>query len=114
MKTRLEQPCIIDAANKSDGRTVVRALRIAALDSVPASEPDDTAPTGPDAPTGPAKIKETAWDGYHPLNHASARLAPSLAASCWRMPWAAAMSLGRSANGTDHLGESSRKPSPKR
>jgi predicted nucleic acid-binding Zn ribbon protein len=63
-KTRLEQTRIVDAANKAAGRTVVRALRILAPGSVPAPEPDDTATTGPAAPTGPAKTRETASDGY--------------------------------------------------
>ncbi|WP_331720240.1 DciA family protein (plasmid) [Streptomyces sp. NBC_00289] len=64
-KTRLEQTRIVDAANKAAGRTVVRALRILAPGSVPAPEPDDTAPTSSDAPTGPAKTSEAACDGYH-------------------------------------------------
>ncbi|MFM9584230.1 DUF721 domain-containing protein [Streptomyces caniscabiei] len=64
-KARLEQTRIIAAANKSAGRTVVRDLRILAPGSIPASEPGDIAPTAPDAPTGPAKTREAACDGYH-------------------------------------------------
>lgn len=75
-KTRLEQTRIVDAANKAAGRTVVRALRILAPGSVPASEPDDTAPSGPDVPTGPAKTREAACEGYHRALAAHRKAAP--------------------------------------
>ncbi|MBE1603080.1 DUF721 domain-containing protein [Streptomyces stelliscabiei] len=62
-KTRLEQARVIEAANKSAGRTVVHALRILAPGSVPVPDPAD-APAAAAAPTGPAKTRETACDGY--------------------------------------------------
>ncbi|MDX3697326.1 DUF721 domain-containing protein [Streptomyces europaeiscabiei] len=75
-KTRLERTCIVDAANEAAGRMVVRALRILAPGSVPASEPDDDALIGPDAPTGPAKTREAACDGYRRALAAHREAAP--------------------------------------
>ncbi|MDX2557638.1 DUF721 domain-containing protein [Streptomyces stelliscabiei] len=75
-KTRLEQTRIVGAANKAAGRTVVRALRILAPGSVPASEPDDSAPTGPVAPVGPAKTREASCDGYRRALAAHREAAP--------------------------------------
>ncbi|WP_030643920.1 MULTISPECIES: DciA family protein [Streptomyces] len=63
-KARLEQIRIVNAANKSAGRTVVRTLRILTPGSVHAPEPADTAPESPAAPTGPARTSKTACEGY--------------------------------------------------
>ncbi|MFE2609463.1 DciA family protein [Streptomyces mirabilis] len=65
-KARLEQTCVIAAANKAAGRTVVRALRVLPPGAVPATGPADVAPAdpAPAAPTGPAKTRETACEGY--------------------------------------------------
>ncbi|MFD4543592.1 DUF721 domain-containing protein [Streptomyces bauhiniae] len=75
-KTRLEQTRIVDAANKAAGRTVVRALRILAPGSLSASKPDDVAPTSPATPTGPAKTRKTACDGYRRALEAHRQAAP--------------------------------------
>lgn len=61
-KTRLEQTCIIAAANKLAGRTVVRALCILAPGSMPAPEPADVATVAAAAPSGPVKTLESAVD----------------------------------------------------
>ncbi|MEH0541435.1 DciA family protein [Streptomyces sp. NPDC006632] len=64
-KARLEQTRVIAAANKAAGRTVVRALRVLAPGAVPAPGSADVAPADPaPAPTGPAKSRETACEGY--------------------------------------------------
>jgi len=63
-KVRLEQARIIEAANAAAGRTVVRALRILPPGAVPAPDPADVAPGLPAAPTGPARTRETACEGY--------------------------------------------------
>ncbi|MEV7711208.1 DciA family protein [Streptomyces sp. NPDC088270] len=65
-QTRLEQTRVIAAANAAAGRTVVRALRILPPGAAPAHSPADADPTylGPAAPTGPAKTRETACEGY--------------------------------------------------
>ncbi|MFJ2565811.1 DUF721 domain-containing protein [Streptomyces sp. NPDC087568] len=49
-KTRLDQTRIIEAANKSAGRTVVRALRILAPGTTAVSEPADAAPMPANVP----------------------------------------------------------------
>ncbi|MGW5098204.1 DciA family protein [Streptomyces nodosus] len=59
-KTRLEQTRIIEATNKSAGRTVVRALRILTPGPVLTAELADTDPV----PAGPVRTRETASDGY--------------------------------------------------
>ncbi|WP_370424307.1 DciA family protein (plasmid) [Streptomyces sp. QH1-20] len=59
-KARLEQARVIEAANISAGRTVVRALRVLAPGSVPASKPADVAPA---VSTGPVRTRETASRG---------------------------------------------------
>ncbi|GGW87294.1 hypothetical protein GCM10010350_84480 [Streptomyces galilaeus] len=64
-KTRLEQTRIVDAANKAAAGRSCAPPRILAPGSIPAPEPDDTAPTGPDVTAGPAKTREAACDGYH-------------------------------------------------
>jgi predicted nucleic acid-binding Zn ribbon protein len=64
-KARLEQTRVIAAANKAAGREVVRALRILPPGAVPAPGPADVVPADPaPAPTGPAKSRETACEGY--------------------------------------------------
>ncbi|MFD3533342.1 DUF721 domain-containing protein [Streptomyces sp. NPDC058664] len=65
-KARMEQTRVIAAANKAAGRTVVHALRILPPGAVPAPGPADVAPTDPvpAAPTGEAKTRETACEGY--------------------------------------------------
>ncbi|MFJ2709089.1 DciA family protein [Streptomyces sp. NPDC087428] len=64
-KARLEQTRVIAAANKAAGRTVVHALRILPPGPVPAPGPADVARAEQDrAPTGPAKSRETACEGY--------------------------------------------------
>jgi hypothetical protein len=64
-KLRLEQTRVIEAANMSAGQTVVRALRILAPGSVPASEPADVAPSLAAWLTGPVRTRATACEGYH-------------------------------------------------
>ncbi|MPY54249.1 DUF721 domain-containing protein [Streptomyces acidicola] len=64
-KLRLEQARVVEAANASAGRTVVRALRILAPGSVPAPTPDDDTPRAAGVPKGPVKTRELASDGYH-------------------------------------------------
>ncbi|MFD4528387.1 DciA family protein [Streptomyces sp. NPDC058470] len=61
-KLRLEQARVVQAANESAGRTVVRGLRILTPGSVPVTETDDVAPAA--APTGPVKSRESACEGY--------------------------------------------------
>ncbi|MFF1593156.1 DciA family protein [Streptomyces sp. NPDC058286] len=64
-KARLEQAGIIAAANKSAGRTVVRALRILPPGMVAVSEPADAdAESAAAVPAGPPRTRETASDGY--------------------------------------------------
>uniref|UniRef100_UPI002F918E13 DciA family protein n=1 Tax=Streptomyces sp. NBC_01562 TaxID=2975879 RepID=UPI002F918E13 len=75
-KTRLEQTRIIAAANASAGRTVVRALRILPPGAVPAPDPTDTAPEATAAPTGPARTRETACEGYRRALAAHQEAAP--------------------------------------
>ncbi|MFJ6000325.1 DciA family protein [Streptomyces sp. NPDC092370] len=76
-KARLEQTRIVAAANESAGRTVVRSLRILAPGAVPVPEPTDVAPAAPaDAPTGPAKTRETASEGYRRALEAHREVAP--------------------------------------
>ncbi|MEU8949684.1 DciA family protein [Streptomyces sp. NPDC048489] len=78
-KTRLEQGRVIAAANKTAGRTVVRALRILAPGAAPAPGPADVAPAdpAPAAPTGPgAKTRETACEGYRRALAAHQEIAP--------------------------------------
>ncbi|MER5362444.1 DciA family protein [Streptomyces sp. NPDC002785] len=60
-KTRLEQTRLIAAANKTAGRTVVNFLRILPPGAAPVPAPADVTPA---APTGPAKTRETASEGY--------------------------------------------------
>lgn len=64
-KTRLDEARVIAAANKSAGRTVVRALKILTPGTVPAREPADTGPEPAAKPAGPVRTRETASDGYH-------------------------------------------------
>ncbi|MGJ5899274.1 DciA family protein [Streptomyces niveiscabiei] len=79
-KVRLEQARIIEAANASAGRTVVRGLRILAPGSVPPPAPDDDVVQAPEAPKGPVKTRELASDGYHRALAAHRQAAaPSLA-----------------------------------
>jgi predicted nucleic acid-binding Zn ribbon protein len=76
-KTRLEQTRIIAAANKAAGRTVVRSLRILSPGSVSAPDPADVASAVPaDVPTGPAKTRETACEGYRRALQAHREVAP--------------------------------------
>ncbi|QNT98298.1 hypothetical protein HEP81_08070 (plasmid) [Streptomyces griseofuscus] len=76
-KARLEQTRVVAAANKAAGRTVVRALRIlppgAALAPGPAAVPADPAPA---APTGSARTRETACEGYRRALAAHQEVAP--------------------------------------
>ncbi|MER5757595.1 DciA family protein [Streptomyces sp. NPDC002088] len=62
-RLRLEQAGVVEAANQSAGRTVVRGLRTLAPRSVPVPGPDDVAAPA-SAPKGPAKTRENACDGY--------------------------------------------------
>ncbi|WP_432246680.1 DciA family protein [Streptomyces sanyensis] len=74
-KARLEQTRIVAATNKAAGRTVVRALRILPPAAAPVSAPD----AAPAAPTGPAKTRETASEGYRralAAHQETARTAP--------------------------------------
>ncbi|MFF2779955.1 DciA family protein [Streptomyces sp. NPDC058052] len=63
-KARLEQARVIAAANTAAGRTVVNSLRI--LPPAPVSAPADVAlaDLAPGVPTGPAKTRESASEGY--------------------------------------------------
>ncbi|MER7108786.1 DciA family protein [Streptomyces sp. NPDC000229] len=65
-KARLEQARVIATANKAAGRTVVSSLRILPPGAVPVPGPTDAVPADPaaSAPTGPAKTRETACEGY--------------------------------------------------
>ncbi|MEU1077973.1 MULTISPECIES: DciA family protein [unclassified Streptomyces] len=65
-KARLEQTRVIAAANKAAGRTVVNSLRILPPGAAPVPNPADAVPADstPAAPTGPAKTRETASEGY--------------------------------------------------
>ena len=63
-KLRLEQARVIEAANESAGRTVVRALRILAPGSVAVPDLDDGASQSAAAPLWPAKTRESACEGY--------------------------------------------------
>jgi predicted nucleic acid-binding Zn ribbon protein len=62
-KLRLEQARVVQAANESAGRAVVRGLRILTPGSVPVTETDGVAPAA--APKGPVKSRESACEGYH-------------------------------------------------
>ncbi|MEV5567869.1 DUF721 domain-containing protein, partial [Streptomyces sp. NPDC052196] len=64
MKTRLEQARVIEAANTSAGRTVVRTLRILPPGALPAAQSPDAEPAAASAPSGPVRVRETASDGY--------------------------------------------------
>nr|WP_237532920.1 DciA family protein [Streptomyces sp. SID8352] len=75
-KARLEQTRIIAAANKSAGRTVVRALRILAPGTVAVPEPSDAGPEPATAPAGPPRTRETASDGYRRALAAHQEAAP--------------------------------------
>ncbi|MFI9311172.1 DUF721 domain-containing protein [Streptomyces triculaminicus] len=61
-KTRLERIRVIEAANTSAGRTVIRAIRILPPGTVPESADADPGPTA--APCGPVRTRENACDGY--------------------------------------------------
>ncbi|MEE6269138.1 DciA family protein [Streptomyces diastatochromogenes] len=74
-KTRLEQARVIEAANESAGRTVVRALKILAPGTVPVPEPADADPA-PAAPAGPVHTRETASPGYRRALAAHQEVAP--------------------------------------
>ncbi|MFE6288225.1 DUF721 domain-containing protein [Streptomyces sp. NPDC057877] len=74
-KLRLEQARVVQAANESAGRTVVRGLRILAPGSVPVSEPDTVAPAT--APNGPVKTRESASEGYRQALAAHQSVAPA-------------------------------------
>ncbi|MGA4960362.1 DciA family protein [Streptomyces lavendulocolor] len=65
-KARLEQTRIIAAANDAAGRMVVSSLRILPPGAALVPAPADAAPVdqAPAAPTGPAKTRETASEGY--------------------------------------------------
>lgn len=74
-KLRLEQARVVQAANESAGRTVVRGLRILAPGSVPVAEPDAVAPAA--APNGPVKTRESASEGYRQALAAHQSVAPA-------------------------------------
>ncbi|MDX3697904.1 DUF721 domain-containing protein [Streptomyces europaeiscabiei] len=63
-KLRLEQVRVVEAANESAGRTVVRGLRILAPGSVPVSESADVGPEAAAAPLGLVKTWELASERY--------------------------------------------------
>ncbi|MBT2419030.1 DUF721 domain-containing protein [Streptomyces sp. ISL-22] len=63
-KLRLEQTRVVQVANESAGRTVVRRLRILAPGSVPAPAPDDDAPQTAPVSEGPVRTGGVASDGY--------------------------------------------------
>lgn len=66
-KARLEQTRVVAAANKAAGRIVVRALRVLAPGAAPAPAPAPAvapAESAPAAPTGEAKTRDTACEGY--------------------------------------------------
>ncbi|MFF3432450.1 DUF721 domain-containing protein [Streptomyces sp. NPDC002602] len=67
-RVRLEQPRIIAAANKAAGRSVVSSLRILPPGAAPVPDPA--------APTGPAKTRATACEGYRRALAAHQKAAP--------------------------------------
>ncbi|WP_332836391.1 hypothetical protein [Streptomyces odonnellii] len=69
---------VVEAANKAAGRTVVRALRILPPGAAPAPGPADVVPADsvPAAPTGPARTRETACEGYRRAIAAHREAAP--------------------------------------
>ncbi|MFE4674169.1 DUF721 domain-containing protein [Streptomyces sp. NPDC056721] len=75
-KARLERVRVIAAANKSAGRTVVRALRILPPGTVAVPEPADADPQASTAPAGPPRTRETATDGYRRTLAAHQEAAP--------------------------------------
>ncbi|MYW31075.1 DUF721 domain-containing protein [Streptomyces sp. SID2119] len=77
-KARLEQTRVIAAANKAAGRTVVRALRILPPGAAPVPGQADAVPAdpAPAAPTGPARTRETACEGYRRALAAHQEVAP--------------------------------------
>jgi hypothetical protein len=75
-KLRLEQARVVEAANESAGRTIVRGLRILAPGSVPVSEPADVTPESAAAPAGPVRARETASDGHRRALAAHQEVAP--------------------------------------
>ncbi|MFF5147881.1 DUF721 domain-containing protein [Streptomyces sp. NPDC013157] len=74
-KLRLEQARVVQAANESAGRTVVRGLQILVPGSVPAPEPDGVAPAA--APNGPVKTREVASEDYRQALAAHQSVAPA-------------------------------------
>ncbi|MGP3990845.1 DciA family protein [Streptomyces sp. 3N207] len=75
-KTRLEQTRILEAANASAGRTVVRSLRILAPGTVPVPDPANADPAPADVHAGPVRTRETASPGYHRALAAHQEAAP--------------------------------------
>ncbi|MEV7488894.1 DUF721 domain-containing protein [[Kitasatospora] papulosa] len=76
-KARMEQTRVIAAATRAAGRTVVRALRILPRDVAPAPGPAAVlADSAPAAPTGPARTRETACEGYRSALAAHQEVAP--------------------------------------
>lgn len=76
-QARLEQTRVIAAANKAAGRTVVSSLRILPPGAAPVPAPAEAAPApAPAAPTGPARTRETACEGYRRALAAHQEVAP--------------------------------------
>ncbi len=63
-KTRLERIRVIEAANTSAGRTVIRAIWILPPGTVPEPELADADPGPAAASCGPVRTRENAGDGY--------------------------------------------------
>ncbi|MFF9569894.1 DciA family protein [Streptomyces sp. NPDC014685] len=75
-QTRLEQARVIEVANESAGRTVVRALKILAPGTAPMPEPADAGPEPAPTPAGPVRTRETASPGYRRALAAHQEAAP--------------------------------------
>ncbi|MFF8618153.1 DciA family protein [Streptomyces sp. NPDC015350] len=75
-QTRLEQARVIEVANESAGRTVVRTLKILAPGTMAVPEPADAGPEPAAAPAGPVRTRETASPGYRRALAALQEVAP--------------------------------------
>ncbi|MFF9569901.1 DciA family protein [Streptomyces sp. NPDC014685] len=75
-QTRLEQTRVVEVANESAGRTVVRSLRILTPGTMAVPEPADADPEPAAAPAGPVRTRETASPGYRRALAALQEVAP--------------------------------------
>ncbi|MGX9923545.1 DciA family protein [Streptomyces sp. NPDC002248] len=75
-ETRLRQAQIIEAANASAGRTVVRTVRVLTPGTRPTPAPAASAGEGPTAPA-PVQARENASPGYHQARGAHQQAVPA-------------------------------------